>query len=629
MAFTLTLTDGTDTVSLNDGVNYFTDEEGMDTPPPEPKPVWGGDNAFRDGADLIGLRYQNRTVRIRFSKLKGASEDNLITALQSVQKLLRKAQDAQIWGFGAEVELQYKWTNATSTVYFDVLTGELKLPPNYLSIFLTNHKTIMGAELILTCRPFAAGALSATHENYVDNPSFEHGSVAPGDSWLTYGASLAWVTTAGYVKYGSRGLEISVDVNNDRGIRSDAFTVPSAASTGYIQAWGRHGGGDRFRLMLYDETVGDWLTITYDDGASGYWTSTDNTALVRRGGTFSKPNATTSLRVYVLRLAADATQGSVLNLDGVYLNPVQSTAPIFWISSRNLINHIDSTADHINYFDIEGVPGDMPAGLRVAGLTGNIAQRYRATPYNYVQNLEAEDGTLGAGMAIQANAAYSNGNCVQSPTAEQLAWTTVVTWTINSNMVHRYGRIRIIAGVAVGGANAVTVGLRGRLSWGSTPTTYTGPNTSQAMGGIVDQRRWVDLGVFEIPPGAYVPRDGEVDTLDIIVQYTKTTASNVVRLDNIYLMPIAEGYVSLNGPNVADSTVEPPFVGKLSTVSDDTSDWSMDVTSFTGAPLLVQPNQQNRFYWRAYTLSSGVELGDITTTGQVRAKIRPRYFLVK
>ena len=183
MAATVTLTDSVDSVDFMDGTNYKVMEGGLDTPMPARRnAVWGG---RRDGSDLIEDEYENREVTIRLG-IYASSSDNVDQRIQDVLKLVEQARRWAKRRKGSPVELQYKKDGATDTTYFDVLDGELTLPGTTHSVLLANFD-IVGAELTLTCRPFARGesvaCLASTtvtnhddsdHDNYAD---IESGSI--------------------------------------------------------------------------------------------------------------------------------------------------------------------------------------------------------------------------------------------------------------------------------------------------------------------------------------------------------------------------------------------------------------------------------------------------------------------
>ncbi len=627
MAEICQLVDALGTINLLDATKYSLPEGFLDVQGKK-KYAWGGDNVSRDGADLMLRKYLNisATVTIDFGNRQGpnTAHDTLQANIDAIDAFAHRAEDAQIEGHGTEAELQIQWEHSTSTRSLVILAAEFVMPSNYRSLMLGDASYIPRGELRLTCRPYAYGAESVSHENGVDNPSFERGTVgALPESWNNEDPGFLGdntISTAQYY-YGSRSVRIAAAgaAVADMGGYSDAITVPTAASTGYVQAAGFHVSGAKVSLEVYDVTHAAWCAL----GAATFWNEADSAWHVK-GTTFTKPSGCISVRGYLHVKLAD-TGGFVIYCDAIDLNPVQAAAPIFWLSSHNLVNHIDADADHINYFDIYGVPGSLPAGLRIAGLDGEIAQRVRANPSKFILCLEGEAGTLGGGVGVGASAVMSGGQVARTNNGLVGAFADLVTFTLNSDMVHRMGDFRLMAAYGPAGAGAITIGLRAILKWGATPTTLTNPameNTAESPLTIPDGigvRHWGDLGLVKLPPVG-VPRDPEIDQVQITIQYTLTPGGvNRLDLDCIYLVP-QELYWQGSGVNVVDSIAEPPCGYRLVTISDDTSDKSMDVVSVEGNPLEAWPGIQNRYHWRNAAI--------IATTGTVRVKIRPRYRLI-
>ena len=93
MASVFRLSDGTTTINLLDGDNIDVREGAVDLPPPPPKIVWGGDNRFRDGADLVDLTYGNRKITALL-RIKGANHDAIIANILGLEKMLIDAANA-------------------------------------------------------------------------------------------------------------------------------------------------------------------------------------------------------------------------------------------------------------------------------------------------------------------------------------------------------------------------------------------------------------------------------------------------------------------------------------------------------------------------------------------------------
>jgi hypothetical protein len=603
----------------------------LQMPVPQEDVIDAGASAMRDGSDMISHTYRNRTITMRL-RMSGSTQDDLINNWIAINSILLSALNAEENGYGAQVHLEYKWKSATNTVYFDVLHGSLEPSADFMSLALNEAHvasdptvTVMipEATLTLTCRPFAHAVLSVSHSNYIANPDHERGAVVPGDDWTEYNAgavgSLAWDTVNRV--YGSRSCQITHTggVGSYYGVVSSNITVPTAASTAYLQLRTRYvSGAENLYVGVYDVTHAAWINSTLLMS-----TAADGTGWVVKGATFAKPIGCTS--VWIRCYFAGDGDGSVACIDGWYLNADQTTAPEFWMSCKDLMNHEDGTAGHFNWFDLYDVEGDVPAGLRIAGVVGELAQRVRKTPYLFIQNYDSSYGALGAGMGTAVNAAFQNGSATQTPTAQQLVWTTVESWQTNLDMIHQYGRVRVFVHYA-GNTN---IELRVGIRYGVATSVLWFPNNGVGSGtlntgGALTLARW-DAGVFYTPPAALLPRDGAVDEWWWVVEYKKATGDGQAAcIDCIRVTPIKEGYIlgdMTYGPNVVDSTEEPPYTGRLNTIGNDNSSWSLDTLAPFCGPLYAVPTAQNRFFWYGG--------GPITNTAAVRLKILPRYLMVR
>lgn len=176
MAAVLILSNGTDSIDFMDGAEKLrVRRDGVDLPPPDPIRITGGAPPLRDGSALLGRRYANREIVIRF-KVESQTHDATVAAIQKLQRLLDHAVHAQEQrGLLPGVALEFKLENQTSSVFFDVLDGEIRLggPLNQL---LKREGPYIDNELSLVCRPYARGPVVRL-ENFLDNSGFDHNGV--------------------------------------------------------------------------------------------------------------------------------------------------------------------------------------------------------------------------------------------------------------------------------------------------------------------------------------------------------------------------------------------------------------------------------------------------------------------
>ena len=169
MAYTVQLSDGTNTVNLIDGTTYQVLPNGIQHGPPSPRRAMSPESLLEDGSDLIDERFSNRRVTLRLH-IMGATKDALIQGVRDIQALLEKARSRQVTGFGPDVTLTLQWDGAANSFTLDVLDGQLFYPANLWSKALLdlNHR-IADARLELLCRPFARRPLVTLAGDTLEN----------------------------------------------------------------------------------------------------------------------------------------------------------------------------------------------------------------------------------------------------------------------------------------------------------------------------------------------------------------------------------------------------------------------------------------------------------------------------
>ena len=127
MAYTVQLSDGTNTVNLVDGTTYQVLPNGIQHGPPSPRRAMSPESLLEDGSDLIEERFSNRRVTLRLH-IMGATKDALIQGVRDIQALLETGRSRQVTGFGPDVTLTLQWDGAANSFTLDVLDGQLFYP---------------------------------------------------------------------------------------------------------------------------------------------------------------------------------------------------------------------------------------------------------------------------------------------------------------------------------------------------------------------------------------------------------------------------------------------------------------------------------------------------------------------
>src|SRR3990167_7393121 len=172
MTWTITLTDGVNSVDLNDGSSYRTTF--LSAPTPALRASFAGaGNPFRAGRSLSRMPvHENREVRVGVT-LMGGTSDGLANLIEDVNAQSRRAHEWSGLGIGTRTQLKLQWDSATNPVYFNVVTASFDaIGEGSHSSFLRVSKTLRDRVLTLECEPYAVGA-DETISNYARDADFE------------------------------------------------------------------------------------------------------------------------------------------------------------------------------------------------------------------------------------------------------------------------------------------------------------------------------------------------------------------------------------------------------------------------------------------------------------------------
>lgn len=492
MPWTVQLTDGTTTVNLNDQTNTFLNLSGFHAPPPAERASYAGMNLFRHGGDLIERRYDNRTVDVRFD-LKGSNADNLASRIQDVNDLLRKAEEWASHGLGTQVQLQYQWSGATDTVYFNIIKGDLDLGRDLHTEWLRRYSRIKDVHLQIECEPFAVGA-AETLENLVKDPSFEIAG-SPLADWTT-GTVAAGDTVARstlQAKYGTTSVQLvrgasSGTVRIYQDLKPQVTGTTDYVARVYVYRTGS--GTAQIRVRQFNSLgtgVGDDRELL--STATGTWVALDITSAT------ATADATTGTIEMEFRIVG-GTGTATAYFDGAYFATGTSALPRAWVSGRDVYNHFDDNGQaHINYLDVYGMPGDVLSPIQVKAREAEdhaefwIGARHagRATDTGIWH--EAEDfGTWHTepSDADRSGSAYgqwtiaTRASHVTTGTAAANTGTLTIT-NATSTGANRLGLVS--CHVNVGNDETIPAFYAATATWGGTGMTLIGTDSS-ASGGV-------------------------------------------------------------------------------------------------------------------------------------------------
>ena len=631
MAYTIKLYDGTTTIDLHDGTTYKVEEGGFTCPPPSRHQAWSGASHFRDGTDLVEQHYNNRTVTV-LVQIIGTDEDTLATAIQDVEQMLERAKDYSAYGIGTNVELQYAWDGATTTVYFDVITGSLDLG-RFQTIYLDKHHMVRSAIITLTCKPFARGA-EVVLSNYLRNPGFELWTGGVPDEWTLQNITATEDTDAADVHQGD-----------------SSCILLGAGGAAVSYAWQAINGWNVPLVKIY--TFDLWVRIVAGVGAEVQQISIEDGVAETFSGAIPKdgdwhfvtvtrplnPGAThCHVRIYY-DTGASGQQLDVMHVDqGGVWSYADCTPDYFpaagWVSGRELTNRCDQSAgagyeNFINYLDTYEIPGDVPAALKV------YVEEVDATNEMWVMQttrhdkeeliLEAEDRTAevnvaGNALVWTAPVGVSHGQYLNGAAANAEAGTNYFYFRLSSAVLKR-GLYKVLAAVYYSAVDVFTIALGwayGNISYVPAATEYT------SIGGT--GFAFIDLGAlsiypFQVPDGEVI---GDFD-IRIYVKHTDPGApGSNFRADFLWLVPLDEGMVKV------DHTAGTEIV-LLDTITARRGVYLLDTTTEEVAAIpeyLGAPDRLSTLPMRIYVLShDGADI-DLTDEFLAHIKYIPRFLTV-
>ena len=166
MAFLLQLTDGTDTIDFI-SEDFRVEDGGLQISPPEEVQTWT-DPSSAGGAQLVDHRNGNREITVSFH-IAGANRTTIRQGINRINAITRAAIQHSL-GLGSKrVTLKYAWDGVTEVDHFEVLSGQLTLPDDVLSVEKLHTKwgdqfKLRGCQLNLVVSPTAYGLSPSTDE---------------------------------------------------------------------------------------------------------------------------------------------------------------------------------------------------------------------------------------------------------------------------------------------------------------------------------------------------------------------------------------------------------------------------------------------------------------------------------
>lgn len=297
------------------------------------------------------------------------------------------------------------------------------------------------------------------------------------------------------------------------------------------------------------------------------------------------------------------------------------------------------------YLDIDHPKGDVECPLYLS-FTGShviaagrrqssMAMRRRGTPGNAPWIIQAEDMTLAANTAKNANSANFSGAGQNSVRASVLTSTFVRRFTSavfpSSPSVDARGKYRPVVRVQkTNGAGEVRV----RLVISPDGTNWITPDSVGVVLPTGTQIRWAELPVIQIPIGYDPVTDGPsgVDMASRGIQFgleiSLTASSSNLDVDCLVLMPADDRYCRVLWPGtgsptsmVLDSSARPKVYG----VGSSGETYSTEMPALDSGTPLIAPNAYNRMWFLLDTGTTSTAGDVLSNSTTVQGYYWPRY----
>jgi len=483
---------------------------------------------------------RNRVLFLELHIPPQTSWDNVLNKIAPIARLVdgpdSQAMRSQTAGADA-VRVAIKPDGATYTTYFDVLHGFIDTSQAFTQDVSMINVTAYRVVVALTCKPFGYGSAFTLRNDLASSPHMIEDSNADGlaDGLTHLGTPTTAISTT-YHLIGGKSQSVVTDATEEGVIASYSTSGKigdTCAVKGYVniktaakRVTCQLRNGYNVVLATASMPADAVRTIKGPDNDDWYEFNLTGTA-----------SATNGFQVYVFAPDANVT----FLVDGLYLQTGTLTVPAGWASSAALKNRYDpvstsaATRQQINYLDVWGVPGDVPALVEQAlafstSTTGEglIVGKVDIPPslissgmYQTVK--DSADMTGGAGWGTTGSSAISiGGSYLSTPNPPSGTGTLVVGGEVDylKNFVglvylmcrktHSSGSIAVTASH---GAETITIGT-------ASPAN-------------INTWSFVEVGSLNITGTSK-------DFNDLEIYMTASGSSGVVSIDALWIFPTDE-----------------------------------------------------------------------------------------
>ena len=337
-------------------------------------------SVFGSRWDLVSHAFTKRIIRM---VVKVESDDlvTLATDIENVQKALRLARQKQMWGVGNDWKLSFNPGGSAVDVTFRIQTGSFVLTPGAMrvagGILTDTSPKALNIPLVLETDPFGDGP-EETIENYASDPSFEVAGTALADWTESKTATGTTARDTTQFIYGAASLKLvmtDATAGQQHAARYQDVTVV-AATTWSVGVWCEFTARSNSVAALKVQVLDGSSNVLWEDDDFLEAVSTVKVASLLSRINITIPTNGVTLRVWceLRSLIVDATGTAFYD---AVMTRKAATLPTAWVSGRDVRNHLDDDGQaHLNYMDIEDLPGDYPAKLQIKATDNQVHTKF-------------------------------------------------------------------------------------------------------------------------------------------------------------------------------------------------------------------------------------------------------------
>ena len=550
MADSIILSDGTTDIQLvkDTATHDYQWKYGMRVGGRPPRPLWH----IPDNSPPQIVRLVNDTQEISFGLQVYPSDDSWDTAINDLNTIKRwidgddqQAARYHTSGDVNKIYLRVQLDGMTNYTDWTILYGNVDDSISFYQDAALLNKRILSVNITLTCEPVGNGASFTLRNDLPSSPHFLEDSDSDGlaDGMNLIGTPTTSIATSNWL-FGGQSQRCDTDTSTSEGIRTDTATA-TISSNIVAKCFVAASGGDLISMRLLDGSNNEIETKQFNPttpaSSPDAWAKTHTAG----GGSLTwyeyhltgTNSSAAGAKLQVWRSSLDATQTMTFFVDGLFVMVGETVVPDGWCSTSAIQNRYDPTSSaegRINYVDVWGIPGDVPALVDITATVGTVASfpyRMHVSRISDGKNLSAGRlywfDTLTAGGVISGS--YSTVSDANRSGGSYLRYTSTgsgsAIFTISIPNVAAFNRwpSRIFA-LTRSSNTASTIGQTGETRYGYT---------------TVSTWEWVDIGL-ELPTDR--PWDDIAPSATATKSFTvnATTTGVTIDIDAIVMIPVED-----------------------------------------------------------------------------------------